>query len=169
MVFGLSLETYTLIHVVISLVAIVSGFIVLFGLLAGKRLDGWTALFLVTTVLTCVGGYAFPFHKLLPSHIVGAVALVVLLIAILARYTFRLAGAWRWLYVVSATLALYLNVFVLVFQGFLKVPALKAAAPTQSEPPFLVAQLTVMALFIVLAILAVRKFHEPVRAAGATR
>jgi len=94
---------------------------------------------------------------------------VVLLIAILTRYTFRLAGAWRRLYVVSATLALCLNVFVLVFQGFLKVPALKASAPTQSEPPFLVAQLTVMALFIVLAILAVRKFHEPVQAAGAGR
>ncbi|HEY6349166.1 MAG TPA: hypothetical protein VI636_07135 [Candidatus Angelobacter sp.] len=169
MVFGLSLETYTLIHVVISLVAIVAGFIVLFGLLAGKRLDGWTALFLVTTVLTCAGGYAFPFHKLLPSHIIGAICLVVLLIAMLARYTFRLAGAWRWLYVMSATLALYLNVFVLVFQGFLKVPALKAAAPTQSEPPFLVAQLTVLVLFIVLTILAVRKFHEPVRAAGSRR
>ena len=162
MVFGISLETYTLIHVVISLIGIASGLIVLFGLLAGKRLNGWTALFLISTVLTSVTGFGFPFHKLLPSHVIGTISLVVLLVAILARYTFHLAGAWRWIYVVTACLALYFNVFVLVFQGFLKVPALKALAPTQSEPPFLVAQL------LVLTILAVKKFHEqPIRAAGA--
>lgn len=170
MVFGVSLETYTLIHVVVSLIGIVSGIIVLLGMLAGKRLDGLTALFLVTTVLTSVTGYGFPFHKLMPSHIVGAISLVVLLIAILARYSFRMAGAWRWVYVVTASMALYLNVFVLVVQGFMKVPALKSLAPTQSEPPFLVAQIVVLAIFIVLTILAVKKFHDqPVRTAGAAR
>ena len=168
MVFGISLETYTLIHVVISLIGIASGLIVLFGLLAGKRLNGWTALFLISTVLTSVTGFGFPFHKLLPSHVIGTISLVVLLVAILARYNFHLAGAWRWIYVVTACLALYFNVFVLVFQGFLKVPALKALAPTQSEPPFLVAQLLVMAIFVLLTILAVKKFHvQPIRAAGA--
>ena len=170
MVFGVSLETYTLIHVVISLIGIVSGIIVLLGMLAGKRLDGLTALFLVTTVLTSVTGYGFPFHKLMPSHIVGAISLVVLLIAILARYFFRIAGAWRRVYVVTASMALYLNVFVLVVQGFMKVPALKSLAPTQSEPPFLVAQIIVLAIFIVLTVLAVKKFHDqPVRVAGAAR
>ena len=170
MTFGLSLETYTLIHVVISLIGIVSGLIVLFGLLAGKRLNGLTALFLISTVLTSLTGYGFPFHKLLPSHIIGAISLVVLLIAILALYSFHLAGAWRWIYVVSAAAALYFNCFVLVFQGFLKVPALKAAAPTQSEPPFVAAQLIVMVLFIVLTTLAVKRFHEqPVQAARAGR
>ena len=170
MVFGVSLETYTLIHVVISLIGIASGLIVLFGLLAGKSLKGLTALFLVSTVLTSVTGYGFPFHKLLPAHIVGAISLVVLLIAILALYSFRLAGAWRWIYVVTASIALYLNVFVLVVQAFLKVAALKAAAPTQSEPPFLMAQLAVLAIFIVLTIFAVKRFHaQPASAAGAAR
>lgn len=170
MVFGISLETYTLIHVVISLIGIVSGLIVLFGLIGGKRMNGLTALFLLTTVLTSVTGFGFPFHKLMPAHIVGILSLVVLLIAILARYSFRLAGAWRWVYVVTAAIALYLNVFVLVVQGFMKVPALKALAPTQSEPPFLVAQLAVMAIFIVLTILAVKRFHlQPARTAGAGR
>jgi hypothetical protein len=159
MVLGMSLSTFTLVHVIISLIGIVSGLIVLFGLLSAKRLNGLTALFLLTTVLTSVTGFGFPFEHLLPSHKVGIISLVALAIAILARYSFHMAGSWRWIYVVTAMIALYLNVFVLVVQSFEKVPALKAMAPTQSEPPFLVAQLVVLALFIVLTILAVKEFH----------
>jgi len=155
----LGMTTYTFVHVAISLVGIFSGLIVMFGLLAGKRLDGWTALFLVTTAATSLTGFGFPFVKLLPSHIVGVISLVVLTIAILARYALHLAGAWRAIYVITAMIALYLNVFVLVVQTFLKVPALHAMAPTGSEPPFLVAQVTVLVLFIVLTVLAVKKFR----------
>ena len=163
MVFGLTLSAYTLLHVAISLVGIVSGLIVLRGLLAGKRLEGWTGLFVATTVATSVTGFGFPFEHLLPSHIVGMISLVVLSIAILARYAFHLSGAWRKVFVIGAVLALYLNVFVLIVQGFLKVPALNALAPTQSEPPFLIAQLAVLALFLGFAICAVKKFKMPVR------
>ncbi len=154
MVFGMSLATYTLVHVLISLVGIASGFVVLIGLVAGKRFDRWTAVFLATTVATSVTGYGFPFEHLLPSHIVGAISLVVLAVALLARYTFHLAGAWRRVYAVSAVLALYLNVFVGVVQAFLKVPALRALAPKQTEPPFVVSQGIVLALFVVVAIAA---------------
>src|SRR4029077_20169690 len=136
--------------VLLSLLGILSGVVVAFGLLGGKRLDGWTALVLVTTVLTCATGFLFPFHKFLPSHGVGIVSLVVLAIAIYARYVRQLTGGWRRAYVISAVIALYLNVFVLIAQLFMKVPALKAMAPTGSEPPFLVAQLVCMALFVVL-------------------
>ncbi len=161
MLFGI-----TLVHVALSLVGIFSGFVVLFGMLAGKRLDGWTALFLATTVATSATGFLFPFHQLLPSHKVGIISLVVLAIAILARYGKHLTGAWRWIYVVMASIALYLNVFVGVFQAFEKVPALKALAPTQSEPPFQVAQITVLVLFVVLTIVAAIKFRpQPVRTA----
>ena len=159
MMLGMSLSTFTAVHVIISLVGIGSGLVVLFGLLSAKRLDGWTGLFLVTTVLTSVTGFGFPFTQLLPAHKVGVISLVVLAIAILARYSFRMIGMWRWVYVVTAMMGLYLNVFVLVVQSFEKVPALRAMAPTQSQPPFLVAQLVVLALFIVLTILAVKKFH----------
>src|SRR2546425_9767796 len=147
MIFGMTTSTFTLVHVMVSLVGIVSGFVVVFGLLAGKRLDRWTAL-------------GFPFDHLLPSHKVGIISLVVLTVAILARHAFHLAGAWRWIYVVSAAVALYLNVFVLVVQAFEKVPALKAMAPTQSEPPFLVAQLVVLALFVALTIFALKRFRS---------
>ncbi|MFZ0815013.1 MAG: hypothetical protein WAM78_05810 [Candidatus Sulfotelmatobacter sp.] len=160
MIFGMSTATYTLIHVLISLVGIGSGFIVLYGLLNGKLLSGWTALFLVTTAATSVTGFGFPFTHLLSSHKVGIVSLVALTVAILALYVFHLAGGWRRSFVISAILSLYLNVFVLVAQMFMKVPALKALAPTQSEPPFLVTQLVVLALFVVLTILAVKRFRE---------
>src|SRR5262249_7736973 len=154
-VFGMSLHTYTLIHVAISLVGIVSSLFVLFGMLGGKRLDGLTSLFLFTTGLTSVTGFGFPFKHLEPPHIVGIISLVVLLLAILARYTFHLAGKWRAIYVITAVMALYFNFFVLVVQGFLKVDALKALAPTQKEPPFAIAQVIVLILFIVLGVLAV--------------
>lgn len=158
-VFGLSLGTYTLIHVLISLAGIASGLVVLFGLIAGRRLDGWTAWFLATTVATSVTGFGFPFEHLLPSHIVGLLSLAVLALAIAARYGFHLRGAWRHVYVISAALALYLNVFVLVVQSFQKVPALHSLAPHQTEPPFAVAQAVVLVLFVVLAVMAAIRFR----------
>ena len=160
MVLGMPLSTFTLLHVVISLIGIGSGFVVLYGLFVGKRLGGITAIFLLTTVLTSVTGFLFPFEHLLPSHIVGIISLVLLAIAILARYSFHLAGVWRSTYVVSAVLALYLNCFVLVAQAFLKAPALHALAPTGKEPPFLATQLTVLVLFVVLMILAAKRFKN---------
>jgi len=159
MILGITISTYTFIHVLLSLIGIGSGLVMLFGLLNGKRLDGWTALFLFTTVATSVTGFGFPFDHLLPSHKVGILSLVFLTVAILARYSFRLAGGWRRTYVISASIALYLNVFVAVVQAFEKVPALKALAPTQSEPPFLVAQLVVLALFGALTVVAAKRFR----------
>jgi hypothetical protein len=167
MILGMTTATFTLVHVLLSLAGIASGFIVVYGLLTGKRLDGWTAIFLVTTVLTSLTGYLFPVEHILPSHVVGAISLAVLAVAIVARYAFHLSHAWRWIYVVCAVLALYLNSFVAVVQSFLKVSALKALAPTQKEPPFLVAQLAVMAVFIVIGIFAVKKFQLD-RAAAAS-
>lgn len=153
------MSAFTLFHVVLSLIGIGSGFVVLAGLLTGKRLDGWTAWFLATTVATSVTGYGFPVHQLLPSHIVGAISLLVLAIAIFARYSRQLAGVWRRGFVICATLALYLNVFVAVVQAFEKIPALKASAPTQKEPPFLVTQLVVLLVFVGLTVLAAKKFQ----------
>ena len=158
MVLGMTLSTFTLFHVVISLVGIAAGFIVVYGFLSGKRLDLWTAIFLIFTVLTSATGFLFPFTHLLPSHVVGIISLLVLTVAIFARYPRRLEGGWRRTYVIFAMISLYLNVFVLVVQSFEKVPALKALAPTQKEPPFLVAQLAVMAIFILLTVIAVKKF-----------
>jgi hypothetical protein len=158
------LKTFTLIHVVISLLGIGSGFVVMYGLLAGRRLDGWTAFFLATTVATSVTGFGFPLTHFGAPHWVGVISLVVLAVAIFARYIRHLAGAWRRIYVVGAVLSLYLNVFVGVVQAFQKIHALNALAPTQTEPPFLVTQLVVIAIFIALAILAAIKFRiEPVR------
>jgi len=150
---------YTLVHVFISLAGILSGFVVLAGLLSAKRLDGWTAVFLVTTVATSVTGFGFPFEGLRPGHVVGAISLVVLAISIYARYGRQLAGTWRSTYVITAVVALYFNVFVLVAQLFMKVPALNALAPTQSEPPFAVAQVIVLLAFILLGVLAVKRFR----------
>lgn len=166
MILGLSTSTYTLVHVLLSLAGIGSGFVVLWGLLGGKALNRWTGLFLVTTVATSVTGFGFPVEHLLPSHIIGIISLVVLGIAALARYGFRLAGGWRSIYVITALLALYLNVFVAVVQSFLKIPALKALAPTQKELPFVAAQLAVLAVFVALTIRAAKRFRlEPARIA----
>ena len=159
MILGMSTSTFTLIHVVLSLVGIFAGFVVLFGMLSSKKADGWTALFLGTTVLTSATGFLFPHDRILPSHIVGIISLVVLAIAIFALYSRHLAGPWRWIYVVGAVVALYLNVFVGVVQAFQKVPFLNALAPTQSDPPFIVAQLVVIGIFVWLGIWAVRSFH----------
>lgn len=153
------LQIFTLIHVAISLVAIGSGFVVLFGMLAGKRLDRLTAFFLATTVLTSVTGFGFPITAFTPGIAIGIISLVVLAVTIYARYGGHLAGSWRLAYVITAVIALYLNFFVLIVQSFQKVPALKAMAPTQSEPPFLIAQLVAMAAFIVLGFLAAIKFR----------
>lgn len=164
MVLGMSLSTFTLLHVIISLAGIGSGFIVLFGLLNSKRLDGWTAIFLTTTVLTSVTGFMFPFEHLLPAHILGGLSLIVLAIAVWARYGAHLVGAWRGTYVVTAAIALYLNCFVGVVQAFMKVPALHAMAPTQKEPPFAIAQLVLLAIFVWLTWRAAKRFHfVPVR------
>ena len=167
MILGMSLSTFTLVHVLISLVGIVSGLLVVYGLIQGKRFDGGTAIFLATTVLTSLTGFLFPFTHLLPSHIVGIISLVVLAVAIVARYPLHLAGSRRWIYVVSAVVALYLNVFVLVVQSFLKIPPVHALAPTQKEPPFLVVQLIVLAIFVVLGVFAVKGFRGAPAAAEA--
>ena len=161
MVLGMSLSTFTLVHVIISLIGIVSGFIVLFGLFGSHRLPGMTALFLITTILTSVTGFLFPFDKLLPSHMVGIVSLIVLAIACFALYVMKLSGPWRWIYTLTATIALYLNVFVLVIQSFLKIGPLHALAPSvpPSEPPFAVAQGIVLVFFVIAIIGAVRRFR----------
>ncbi len=156
----LGMTTFTFVHVVLSLIGILAGIIVMVGMFGGKRLDSWTAIFLLTTVATSVTGFLLPAHRFMPSHGVGIVSMVVLGLAILARYPLHLAGGWRRTYVVTAMIALYLNVFVLVAQAFQKVPALKAMAPTQSEPPFLVSQLVVMALFVAFTIAAARGFRD---------
>jgi hypothetical protein len=163
MVLGLSLSTFTLVHVIISLIAIASGFIVMIGLLGSNRMSGMTALFLLTTILTSVTGFLFPFTELLPSHMIGILSLVLLAIAAFALYVQKLSGAWRWIYVVTAMLSLYLNVFVLLIQAFLKIPALHALAPSvpPAEPPFLVVQGVVLAFLVIVIIGAVRRFHPP--------
>jgi len=147
------LPAFTIFHVVLSLIGIAAGLVVLYGLLTSNRFAGWTTLFLWSTVATSVTGFFFPFHKLLPSHIVGLLSLLILAIAIRAR------GRWRRTYVITAIMALYFNVFVLIVQLFLKVPALTALAPTQSEPPFQITQGVVLLLFVVLGIRATMKFH----------
>jgi hypothetical protein len=160
-----NLRAYTAVHVVISLIALAAGLAVAAGLLKGKQFERWTPAFFVFTVLTSLTGFGFPFDHVLPSHLVGALSLVILAIAIYALYGARLAGGWRLIYVIGAMLAFYFNVFVLVVQLFQKVPALKAAAPTQSEPPFAVTQLAVLIAFVVLTVAAGRRFR-PARQRG---
>jgi hypothetical protein len=157
----MNLAVFTLVHVLLSLTAIGCGFVVLYGLLTSKRFDRWTALFLITTVTTSATGFLFPFHQFLPSHGVGMISLLVLAVAIPARYAFHLMLAWRKTYVVSAIASLYLNVFVLVAQLFQKVHFLKALAPTQTELPFFVTQLLVLILFVVFTLRALSTFRSP--------
>jgi hypothetical protein len=160
MILGMSTATYTLIHVIISLIGIVSGLFVLAGLLAGKFLRLVNGLFLITTLLTSLGGFAFPNSHITPAIVLGILSCAVLAIAIAALYIFHLAGHWRTTYVVTAMIALYFNCFVLVVQLFLKVPAIHALAPTQAEPPFKIAQATLLILFIVLTAVAAKKFRS---------
>jgi hypothetical protein len=164
MILGLSIPAFTLLHVVITLIAIGSGLVAVGGMFASHRLPGTTALFLFTTALTSVTGFLFPIHGFTPALGVGAVACVILAVALLAYYGKRLTGAWRWIYVVSAIASLYLNVFVLVAQSFNKVAALNALAPTQSEPPFAIAQVSVLLIFMLIGIFAAIKFRPIIRA-----
>jgi hypothetical protein len=163
MILGMSLETFTFVHVVISLVGIMTGFIVVALMLQNAPLAGWNGFFLTATILTSVTGFLFPLKAIGPPHIVGAISLVVLAVALFALYGRKLAGPWRWVYVVCATAALYLNVFVAIVQSFDKVTYLHKLAPTGSEPPFGVAQAIVLILFVVIGFLAVRRYH-PLRA-----
>jgi hypothetical protein len=161
MILGMSLATFTLAHVIISLIAIVSGFIVMFGLLGSDQKPGMTAIFLLFTILTNATGFLFPFTTLMPSYIIAAISLVLLAIACIALYGMKLSGAWRWIYIVTAMLSLYFNVFVLVIQCFLKIPALTALAPGNppSGPVFAVLQGIVLLFFIGVIIGAVRRFR----------
>jgi len=154
------LPMFTLIHVVISVLGIITGLVVVGGLMAGARMDGWTAFFLATTILTSVTGFGFPFTKVSPPHVVGAISLVVLAVCLAARYWNQMEGGWRTTYVVTAVAALYLNVFVLVVQLFAKTPALAQLAPTQQEAPFAVTQALVLALFVWMGWAAVRGFRS---------
>jgi hypothetical protein len=164
MILGMSLATFVQVHVIISLIAIVAGIIVMFGMLGSNRMPGLTAIFLLTTILTSATGFLIPpllSEKLLPSHIVGILSLVLLAIACFALYGKKLAGAWRWIYVLTALISLYLNVFVLVIQSFLKVPALHALAPSvpPAEPPFAIAQGIVLVFFVIVIIGAIRRYR----------
>jgi hypothetical protein len=159
MILGMSLATFTLVHVLISLVAIAAGLIAMIGLLGSRPMRGWTALFLATTILTSVTGFFFPFVQLLPSHIVGIISLVLLAGAVVALYVGHLAGFWRPFYVITAMLSLYLNVFVLVVQAFQKIGPLHVLAPNQNEPAFLAAQGLTLLFFGLVIIVALRRFR----------
>ena len=161
MILGMSLSIFTTVHVIISLIAIISGIIVMFGLLGSNRRSGMTAIFLLFTILTSVTGFLFPFEKLLPSHMIGILSLVLLAIACISLYVMKLSGPWRSIYIVTAMTSLYLNVFVLIIQAFLKVPALHALAPSvpPSEPPFAIIQGIVLLFFVLVIIGAVRRFR----------
>jgi hypothetical protein len=164
MILGMSLSTFVTVHVIISLIGIVAGIIVMFGLLGSNRMPGLTAIFLLFTILTNATGFLIPpllTETLLPSHMIGILSLVLLAIACIALYGLKLSGAWRWIYVVTAMLSLYLNVFVLIIQSFLKVPALHALAPSvpPSEPPFAIVQGIVLLFFVIVIIGAVRRYR----------
>ena len=161
MVLGMSLSAFTMVHVIVSLIGVASGFVVLSGLLGSGVMPGWTALFLITTILTNASGFLFPFDRLLPSHMIAILSLALLAIACIALYAMKLAGAWRWIYMLTALVALYLNVFVLVIQSFLKIGPLHALAPSvpPSEPPFAIVQGIVLVFFMIMIYRAVRRFR----------
>ena len=159
MILGMSVGVFTTLHVLISFVAILAGVVVLFAMIANQRLELTTSVFLFTTILTSVTGFFFHSKSIGPPHIVGAISLVVLAICLLALYGRKLVGVWRPTYVITAVAALYFNCFVLVAQAFAKVPALHALAPKGTEPPFAVAQAALLAVFVALGYLAVRRHH----------
>ncbi|MDR3736794.1 MAG: hypothetical protein P4L10_14825 [Acidobacteriaceae bacterium] len=159
MILGISTTLFTQIHVAISLIGIATGFIVVFGMIAGKRLPVLTAIFLATTILTNVTGFFYPFHGMTPGIVVGILSLVILAFTLIALYSKHLAGGWRRTYVITAVIALYFNFFVLIVQSFMKVPSLHALAPTGSEPPFKIAQAVTLVVFVVLTVLADKKFR----------
>jgi len=159
------LHIYTIIHTLISLAAVFTGLIVLFGMIGGKRLDGWTKWFLISAVLTTATGFFFPFHGVTPAIILGIISLPFLALTISARYAKHLAGSWRWIYVIGAVICLYFNLFAAVVKAFEKIPALHALAPTQTEPPFKLTQLIVLLVSALLAIIATIRFHPEPRVA----
>ena len=165
MILGLSTYAFTVLHVVISLISIAAGFVVVFGMFSSNRLRAWTALFLAATVLTTVTGFLFPITRFTLALAFGIISSVLLAAALLALYVYHLAGAWRWIYVGSAILALYLNVVVGIVQSFQNAAFLRPLAPTQSEPPFLIAQVVALVIFIVIGIAAVIRFHPDAKAA----
>lgn len=157
MVLGMSLQIYTAMHVLVSLIAIASGLVIAYGLTKKIVINGWTGVFLITTILTSASGFGFPAPKVLPSHIIGVLSLIALGIAVISRYVFLLRGGWRSAYVISALVSLYFNVFVLLVQSFQKVRLLHELAPTQKEPPFAAAQLCVLLVFVTLGFLPFRR------------
>jgi hypothetical protein len=159
MVLGMTLATFTIIHVLISLIGIGTGLIVLFGLLNGKLLSPWNGIFLLFTILTSVTGFLFPYEKMTPGIILGILSMIVLVIALFALYVFHLKGVWRTTYVVTAMIALYFNCFVLIAQTFMKVPFFHALAPTGTEGPFKIAQLLLLIIAITLIVMAVKRFR----------
>ena len=163
MIVGLSLYAFTIIHVIISLIAIAAGLVVMFGMLGSHRLPGWTAIFLITTALTSITGFMFPINGFTPALGTGIVATIVLVFALVGLYGKHLSGAWRWIYAATAVISLYLNVFVLIVQSFQKIAFLKAMAPTQSEPPFLIAQGAALVFFVAIGIAAAIKFRPGLR------
>jgi hypothetical protein len=166
MILGMSVATFTQVHVILSLIGIAAGLVVLIGMLMGRRLDGWTALFLATTVVTSVTGFLFHSARFGPPHVIGLLSLALLVLAILARYSYHMAGSWRWVYIVTAILSLYFNVLVGVVQAFQKLPLLQPLAPTGSESPFVIVQGLVLVAFVVLTVLALKRFY-PARDIGA--
>jgi hypothetical protein len=158
MILGMSIPAFTLLHVIITLIAIGSGLIAVGGMFASNRLPGTSALFLLTTVVTSLTGFLFPIHGFTPALGVGIISCVILAIALFAYYSKHLMGEWRWIYVITAVTALYFNVFVLIAQSFVKVAALSALAPTQSDPPFVITQIAVLAVFILIGTIATISF-----------
>jgi hypothetical protein len=159
MTWGIPTSIFLQMHVGLSLIGIATGLIALAGLLSGRLLGGWTAAFLASTVLTSVTGFPLPPFGFDPPRAVGAVSLVLLAIAVLALYPYRLIGWWRAIFIITAITALYLNCFVGVVQAFQKLPALQPLAPTQSEPPFAIAQIAVLIVFVIFGVLALRRFR----------
>jgi len=159
MILGLSLVQFTYLHVFMSLIGIGAGIFIIFGLLTSRRLSILTSLFLITTVLTSVTGFLYPFNGMTPGIVLGILSMIVLILAIIGLYVRKLAGAWRGIYVVSVIVAFYFNFFVLVAQAFDKVPVLHAVAPSQKSPGFMITQLAVLLIFILLTVRAVKKFH----------
>ena len=159
MILGLTPEAFLLLHIAISMIGIFAGFVVMGGMYASSKLPVWTAIFLFTTILTSVTGFLFPLTIFTPALAVGILSLVILLVALLALYVYRLAGWWRFVYVATALAALYLNFFVFIVQSFQKVTFLQHLAPKQAEPPFVITQGVVLMTFIVLGVIALWKFH----------
>lgn len=159
MILGMSLASFTVLHLIISMIAIALGFVVAGGILASNKLPGWTAWFLILTILTSATGFLFPFTKVTPAHIVSVISLVLLAVAVYALYGKGIAGVWRGVYVVTAMLALWFNVFVLIAQSFQKVALLNVYAPTGSEPPFAITQGIVLIFFVVMIWLGIKRFR----------